>query len=320
MINGPEFSKKQIVFAFLSAGEKVSFSNDNIVVKDCDGKIKLQATCYRLHIIFIIGNMTVTSGLLQKAHKFGFAVVLMTPYFKVYEFLGGCMEGNTLLRRKQYEYTGLSLGKRIIQNKVENYRKLLQQERGKSDEDLTAISKLLDYEDKIGCHEGLLQELLGLEGLAARTFFSRYYSGLDWHGRKPRIKPDYINSTLDIGYTMLFNFIDALLNIYGFDTYCGVLHTEFYMRKSLVCDLMEPFRFLIDKQVRKSVNLKQAKPEDFNVINGRYLLNWKKNQEYIGFLIRPILEHKMEIFSYIQAYYRSFIRQKPVNEYPWFSV
>lgn len=43
------------------------------------------------------------------------------------------------------------------------------------------------------------------------------------------------------------------------DVYCGVLHTMFYMRKSLVCDVMEPFRAIVDEQVKKSLNLGQFK-------------------------------------------------------------
>lgn len=318
MINSPEFEKKQIVFAFLCDGEKVSFANDNLVVKDGSGKIKHQSTCYRLYLLFIIGNISVTSGILQKAHKFGFMIILMNHSLKVYEVLGGHMEGNVLLRRKQYSYTGLELGKWIIRNKVENYRRLLQQERNKRGELLAAISTLKSYEERIGSHNGDLAELLGLEGLAARLFFSQYYIDADWHGRKPRIKPDYINSALDIGYTILFNFIDSLLNVYGFDTYCGVLHREFYMRKSLVCDIMEPFRFLVDKQVRKSVNLRQCIPDDFEVINGRYILKWKKNPSYVRFLIQPILENKMGIFRYIQSYYRAFMKGKEAEDFPRF--
>ncbi len=96
MINSPEFEKKQIVFAFLCDGEKVSFANDNLIVKDSSGKIKHQSTCYRLYLLFIIGHISVTSGILQKAHKFGFMIILMNHSLKVYEVLGGHMEGNVL--------------------------------------------------------------------------------------------------------------------------------------------------------------------------------------------------------------------------------
>ena len=42
MLNANDFKKKQIIFLFTNAGEKLSFSNDNIVVKDKEGKIKCE--------------------------------------------------------------------------------------------------------------------------------------------------------------------------------------------------------------------------------------------------------------------------------------
>lgn len=137
---------------------------------------------------------------------------------------------------------------------------------------------------------------------------------------REKAKNDYINSTLDIGYTVLFNFMDALLRIYGFDTYCGVLHRQFYMRKSLVCDVMEPFRAIVDHQIRKSINLQQCAEEDFQLVDHRYLLKWKENQKYIQFLMKGILQYKMDIFVYVQQFYRAFMKQKDAKDYPVFEM
>lgn len=320
MMTKNEFEKKQILFAFLNAGEKVSFSNDNIIIKDPNGKVKHQSTCYRLFMVFIIGHISVTSGLLQRAHKFNFTIILMTPGLRIYEYLGTPMEGNVLLRRHQYGYNGLELGKQILENKVHNQRMLLTQERGKNVAIKEAIDKIKEYELAIGSYDGELSGLLGLEGCAARMYFANCFNNVEWHGRKPRIKNDYVNSTLDIGYTLIFNFIDAMLNMYGFDTYCGVLHKEFYMRKSLVCDFVEPFRVIIDKQVKKAINLEQCKAEDFTCVNGRYLLEWKHNPAYITFLMQPILKYKDDIFQYVQSFYRAFMKNKNVSEYPVFKT
>lgn len=163
-------------------------------------------------------------------------------------------------------------------------------------------------------------EVMGIEGNAARVYFSRVFDNVDWKGRKPRIKNDYVNVTLDIGYTMLFNIVDAILQVYGFDTYYGVFHKCFYMRKSLVCDLMEPIRTVVDYQVRKSINLGQCKENDFEVINNRWCLKYKSNPQYIQFLMNAILEYKDDIFLYIQQYYRFFMKRKSVSEIPVFII
>ena len=318
MMNINEFEKKQILFVFMGQGEKVSFSNDNIVIKDADGKIKHQSTCYRLFMVFIVGHITITSGIIQRAHRFGFPIVLMTTGMHVYDYIGGKMEGNVLLRKHQYAYQDIELARHIIKNKIQNQRFTINQQRDKREETKKAIYQIDRYCDTLVNSNLDLTGILGIEGATARLYFKNHFNNLQWKGRKPRIKLDFVNSTLDIGYTMLFNIIDAMLNVYGFDTYCGILHKQFYMRKSLVCDLIEPFRTLIDRQIKRAINLEQCKEDDFEVINGRYLLKWKKNPDYVNFLLQPIIENKREIFLYIQAYYRAFMKQKLINEYPVF--
>lgn len=159
---------------------------------------------------------------------------------------------------------------------------------------------------------------MGIEGNAARVYFPRIFDNVKWSGRKPRVKNDYVNVTLDIGYTMLFNLVDAILQIYGFDTYYGVFHKCFYMRKSLVCDIIEPMRPIIDYEVRKAINLGQCRKEDFEVYNNRWCLAYKNNVAYIRFIMQAILDYKDDIFLYVQSYYRYFMKKKSVEELPKF--
>ena len=320
MINVNEFEKKQILFIFLNRGEKMSFSNDNIVVKDSEGKIKHQSTCYRIFAVFLIGHMTLTSGIIQRTHKFNFPIVLMTHGMRIYGIIGHKTEGNVLLRRKQYAHNGLQLAKRFTLNKLENQRWTLNQQRDKAGSVKEAITKIDQYTAAVKNYDGDPAGLLGLEGSAARIYFKNHFNNIEWSGRRPRIKNDFVNSTLDIGYTLIFNVLEGLLNLYGFDIYQGVLHKQFYMRKSLVCDFVEPFRPLIDIQVKKAINLRQCKEDDFFIVNERYLLKWEKNTEYISFLMEPILEHKRQIFLYVQDYYRKFMKQADPEEFPMFQM
>lgn len=319
MLSANDFSKKQIIFLFTNTGEKLSFSNDNIVIKDKEGKIKHQSTCYRLFMVCVVGNISITSGLIQRSKKFGFAICLMSTTFRVYEIIGSRMEGNTMLRKRQYEYTQNDIGRKIEQNKIANQMDTLKNIRKKTEEIKEGIEFLQDMIDKLNEPLNYL-EVMGIEGNAARVYFTRVFNNVKWNGRKPRIKNDYINVTLDIGYTMLFNIVDAILQIYGFDTYYGVFHKCFYMRKSLVCDLMEPMRPIVDYSVRKAINLEQCKKEDFEVYDNRWVLKYKMNSKYIQFIMKDILEYKDEIFVYIQKYYRFFMKMKSVEELPRFEV
>lgn len=319
MMSAEDFSKKQIVFVMFNEGEKLSFNNDNLIVKDPDGKTKLQCTCYRLFIIFAIGHCTITSVLMQKAKKFGFFIAVMSPGFRLYDIIGAKKDGNTMLRRKQYSYDSLELAKYITINKISNQAAVLKGVRHKSEAVTEAIALMDSYCSKIPYAQSL-SGIMGYEGLSSKVYFKAHFNNIQWNGRQPRIKKDHVNSVLDIGYTLLFTYIDALLCCYGFDTYCGVMHRQFYMRKSLVCDIVEPFRPIIDHTVKKAINLKQIREDDFTVINNQYRLKWDNSPKYVKLLMMPLIEAREDIFSYIQGYYRAFMKELPANEYPYFDI
>lgn len=320
MLTLPDFMEKQIVFVFTNNGEKLTFKNDNLVVKDKEGETLHQSTCYRLFAVYIVGNVTVTSGLLQRAEKFGFALVFMTGGLRPYGVWGAKTEGNFLLREKQYRYSSLDIAAHLIKNKISNQRNLLNRIRGKDEQTKAAIKRLDEYGARFAGDDMQLHEILGLEGIAAREYFKALFKGCGWTARRPRVKHDVINSLQDVGYTILFNFIESLLNLYGFDVYKGVYHQCFYQRKSLVCDLVEPFRPIIDARVKKAYSLGQIKPEDFTVVSKQYRVFGKSGKPYIEFLLREILGHKKAAFIFIQQYYRCFVREKPIGEYPVFTL
>lgn len=320
MMTRNDFDKKHCVFVFTSEGEKVSFRNDNVAVTGADGKVKLQTTCYLIFALFVIGNFTITSVLIKKSHKFGFPIYLMTPSFRTVDVIGHRTEGNTKLRQLQYGYDGLEIAKHIIANKIGNQSAVLNMQRT-NDWKLRDDRKRLDGLRRSALEfGGDFRGLMGIEGTASRIYFSQNFNNVNWNGRKPRIKCDQINATLDIGYTLLFNMVDAMLNLYGFDTYHGVLHREFYLRKSLVCDMVEPFRPLIDWEVRKAVNLGQIRPDHFNYSGGRYLLDIRHNKDYLRFLMRPLLDEGESIFLYFQSYYRSFMRGYSADRFPEYTI
>lgn len=318
MMSLPDFKNKQIIIAFLSYGDKMSFRNDNIVITDSEGRIKHQSTCYRLFALFIVGHITVTTGLLQRAKKFGFNLFFFTHGLKFYGGWQYKTEGNVILRQKQYLYIGTEIARHIVKNKILCQAVCLKKRRNKPVVLSEAIKILSDYADRISEDKLNFQDILGIEGAAARLYFVRMFDEIEWHGRMPRAKRDIPNLLLDIGYTLLFNIIDGLLNLYGFDVYKGIYHKEFYRRKSLVSDIIEPFRPIIDYQIRKAYKLGQVKPNDFDYINGQYRLFGKKAAPYMTMFLDVILKHKDGMFIYVQRYYRNFIKGLPISSFPIF--
>lgn len=320
MLTAPDFKQKQILFAFLSRDEKVSFKNDNIVIHDSEGKIKHQSSCYRLFILFVVGHMSVTTGLLQRAEKFGFNIVFMTHGLHVYGSWVNKANGNVLLREKQYNYSSLEIAQHLVKNKIENQLCLLKRIRDKEADLKTTIQSIKKFSIMLPNVDLNLKEILGIEGMASKIYFQNVFAEYNWTARRPRVKHDVTNCLMDIGYTLLFNFIEGLVTIYGFDIYQGVYHRQFYNRKSLICDLVEPFRPLIDWRLRKAYNLGQIKKKDFDEIKGQYFLFGKKASPYVNLFLETLVEEKDAAFKYIQSYYRAFMQDKPVKEFPCFTL
>lgn len=320
MLSIKDFSCKQIVFVFPCRGDSLHFRNDNVIVRAKDDSVKYQTTCYQLFALFIVGNTSLTSSLVEKAHKFCFTIVFMRDNFKVIAIINSKAEGNTLLRARQYAHRGEYIGQLIISNKIRNQRAALAHIRKKDDCIRNAIQDLERYEKDVINEVLQCSEIMGIEGSASRIYFKALFASHDWKGRKPRAKMDPINCILDIGYTMLFNLIDALLEIYGFDTYKGILHRPFFHRKSLACDLVEPFRPIVDIAVRKAANLGEIKKEDFYINQNQYTLFGKKAIPYLRFLVDCLLEYKDEMYLYVQQYYRAFLRDVEIENYPVFDL
>lgn len=319
MLSFPDFKYKQvIVHTTFGSGQKLKFTADNIVIKDFEGDTILQHSCHKIFALFIVGDISITSVVLRRALKYGFPIILMSSNTKVSARINCIAEGNTLLRKRQYtNERNLLISKYLIEQKVSNQLSLLKTLRTKSISDKEAIKGLEKIDVWLAYDT---PELMGIEGNASRIFFDSYFRVLNWKRREPRCKRDIINLLLDIGYTYLFNFIEANLCLYGFDLYCGVHHKFFYNRKSLVCDIIEPFRCIIDRRIRKAHNLGQIDKADFIEKNGSYLLSYENQKKYTKLFLKDILAEKENIFKFCQAYYRSFMRDKDIVDFPRYDI
>ena len=317
MISLPDFKEKQILCVNTLYDQKASiqFSNDNIVFLK-DDKVVNRASCHKVFVIFIAGDISITSRIIKEGLSHGISFFLMKHNFETYAEIPAKAEGNYLLRMKQYSFDedfDLMVSKNLVKNKIENQLLLLKNY--DLIQDLNEIKNpIFKQIDEVRDN----QEILGIEGSMSRRFFAMYFAKIGWYKRMPRVKPDAINVLMDMGYIYLFNFIDSILRLHGFDTYKGHYHKLFFQRKSLSCDIIEPFRCIIDRQILKSFNLKQINLKDFKVVNKKVVLDFEHSKKYSEIFFEAIMENKEEIFSFVQKFYRFIMDQK--KEFPEFKI
>ena len=318
MISLPDFKEKQLLYIRAERGvfNKIKFQNDNIVFSK-DDKIINRASCHKVFAVFVLGDITITSGLMKDGVKHGVSFFFLKDNFELYANFGAVAEGHYLLRMRQYSLTDekeLVMAKSLIRNKIENQCALLKERKMMKGihEDKESMFEAIA---KAGSHDSLR----GIEGNASHRFFQEYFGAIDWIRRAPRAKQDIPNFLMDVGYSMLFNCMDSLLRLYGFDTYKGFYHKLFFQRKSLACDVMEPFRSIIDKQILKAFNLKQIDEKDFKVEKGRYTIEFEKSRKYAELLMETIMEHKEELYAFTHGLYQ-FVMNDEGREFPVFNL
>ncbi len=300
----------------------VRVSNGEFMLEErTDGKDKTltKIPFQKLLALFVIGNVTITTPVVEKCKKFGVALAVMKPNLRPVVYFADSAEANYLVRKKQYEFSesDISIGKMLVKNKIKNQKALLTKTRKKDEKTIEAIkfcqASLDTMEDIIDYNK-----LMGLEGAVSKCFFAAYFYGQNWKGRYPRMKTDPLNVTLDIGYTILFNFVESLVRLFGFDIYVGVYHRLWFKRKSLICDLVEPFRCIIDHTTLLAFNRKQFSYDDFNIKKNEFYLKPHKCSSYYSVFFQSLIIYKTDIFNYMQKYYRCFMGKRSESTYPVF--
>lgn len=82
------------------------------------------------------------------------------------------------------------------------------------------------------------------EGHAAKVYFNALF-GMDF----TRSADLPINAALNYGYSLLLSAFNREVSCNGYLTQLGIFHDNMFNHFNLSCDLMEPFRILVDREV-----------------------------------------------------------------------
>jgi len=152
-------------------------------------------------------------------------------------------------------------------------------------------------------------EKLGIsEAVSSRFYFDNYAKLIDERfGFKKRNSvriekknaTDVINALLNYGYSVLAGQISAYINGVGLDAYYGIMHKNHTSFQSLVYDMMEPFRWLVDYSVWKISDAKSR-----NRISKKQYAYTREGIVVLEYdLIRKFLELLERTFQKERRYY-----------------
>ena len=318
MLQLPDFKGKNVVIIRSAKGEaftNLKLKNENLTLVK-DEKIVNQISIHKIFAIFAVGEMSFTTTLTRNLMHNGVSTFFLKPNLETYASIEAEAAGNYVLRQRQYQFKDdLNFAKNLVKNKSYNQLSLLWEKCPEFFKDKTRHTVYKKICQKID-EAKTLNELLGMEGNFTKNYFQAYFEPLKWYKRMPRTKVDTTNLLMDIGYTMLFNFIDSLLRLHGCDTCKGIYHQLFFQRKSLSCDLMEPFRCIIERTILKAHNLGQIETKDFQQYKGKYSLKFDQNKKYMELFLEEIMKEKTEIFSYIKQFYFCILNE--TQDYPFY--
>jgi len=163
----------------------------------------------------------------------------------------------------------VAIARRIITGKVKNQRVVLmyRQRRLRDPEIASALSVMRGMLPDIAAVESL-ERLRGLEGMAARLYFSALGRSItnplfSFSGRNRRPPRDPVNAMLSMGYTRLVARCEGAALQAGLDVYLGCLHEAGRGAAALSFDLAEEFRPVVDAVVLTLINRRQVTQDDF---------------------------------------------------------
>lgn len=213
--------------------------------------------------IVVIGRPRVSAGVIQQALIRQKPVVFMTVMGRQ---LGGFAHNSRsyapaeVFNAPDLSWPDFQLDyiRSLVAAKIHNQRTLLQKN-GINEPRLKELESSLPQ-----CSDP--EVLRGKEG-AASVFYWRHFrelvKPLDFPRRSYHPPEGPVNALLSLGYTILYFRMAESLAAARLNPWEGIFHSPRGLHYALASDMIEPFRFLVDRVVLSLIHNRQIGPEDF---------------------------------------------------------
>lgn len=318
------------------------FLQDETIGVKIGGSEKIRIPAHTITSIYCFGNVTVSTPLIGFCGERGIGLVFLSEYGKFYGRIQGPVQGNILLRRRQFAalddpYLRTRLVRSILLGKLANSKEFLLHIRREKNNAEDTLTKAIDAITHLGedlRERASVDSMRGLEGAAAAAYYSAVPAMLTteeivFSGRNRRPPEDPFNALLAFLYTLLKNDVQSALEGVGLDPAAGFLHTLRPGRPALALDLMEELRTpLCDRLAVALINRKQITLKHFDQTMPPVLLGeagrktvlkaWQERKKET--ITHPFLQEKIPIglIPHVQAILLSRVLRGELDEYPPF--
>ncbi|MCC7106220.1 MAG: CRISPR-associated endonuclease Cas1 [Chloroflexi bacterium] len=238
-------------------GAYVGKSGDLLEIK-LKGAVLQKARLLEVSHLAVYGNVQVSTQAIRELCDRNIPVCYFTygGWFQGITF--GMAHKNVELRCRQHAAAAapevsLPIARQIVFGKIKNCRTLLRRNHRESP---PAVLAELDRLAAKAHTAGSMETLLGIEGAAARCYFSELPGMLksdalafDFRGRNRRPPLDPVNAILSFLYSLLIKQAMVTALAVGFDPYLGFYHQPKYGKPALALDLVEEFRPIVADSV-----------------------------------------------------------------------
>ena len=249
------------------------------------GEKSFPVSVHKVQSILITTGAHLSTDAIQLAVENNVDIVFLDKYGQPYGRVWHAKMGSTAaIRRRQIEVAeaeeGLKFVLEWVTAKLGNQLELLKQlqRRRPARQELfdSPIETIANSKDKLSQLTGTLAErqetIRGLEGTAGRAYFGTLGQLLPeayrFTTRSRHPAKDEFNALLNYAYGVLYSLVEKACITAGLDPFVGFLHADNYNKKSLVYDLIEPFRILGEKVVVYLFTGRQIKQEYFEKVKG----------------------------------------------------
>jgi CRISPR-associated protein Cas1 len=275
---------------YIQEAKKISTSDNCLDVFRGEGKKPLSFPLEDLDLVFVEDpEAVVSSNLLTALSKYGIAMIFCgsdyLPATEVIPFNGHYLQSQMLSLQIDFLPSKKNkLWEFIIKQKITNQLKVL--EETTNDEKTYLEMKGYLSNIKFGDEKNM-------EGLAARAYFRTLY-GPDFirFGNSP------ISSALNYGYSILTGAVIRSVAFSGLNDNLGIWHCNVKNANNLSCDLVEPFRQVVDYYVFNHLSeltiplSKDIRHSLINLLNYYVLVNGKQYQ--VSYAISLLVEDYVE--------------------------